>query len=93
MFRADQMLADALHEGLTGKSSSMMASLSVFEQRRNDAEFPYYNFTYEAATLQPPDVPPQNLFAQLAEDKAMASAFVGLFAQATSPADYFQNSV
>ena len=70
VFRADQMLADALHEGLTGKSSSIMASLSVFEQQRNDAEFPYYNFTYEAATLQPPDVPTQNLFAQLAKDKA-----------------------
>lgn len=91
VFRADELLAKAIHDGLSGKTSTMLASLAAFEQQRNDAETPYYDFTYNYATLQPPDEQTLQLYSQLANNEEMAATFLGLFAQTTSPTDFFSN--
>jgi hypothetical protein len=63
--------------------------LSEFEQRRNEIEGPFYDFTYEQATLEPPGLDALQLFAAIQRSQQATDAFLGLFAQTTRPADFF----
>jgi flavin-dependent dehydrogenase len=87
-FRQAAWLAEALDEGLAG-SRPMADALSDFEQRRNAVEGPYYDFTYEQATLEPPPPAAMPLFAAIHNSQAATDAFFGLFAQTTPPAEFF----
>jgi flavin-dependent dehydrogenase len=87
-FRQAAWIAEALDEGLAG-SRPMVDALSDFEQRRNAVEGPYYDFTYEQTTLEPPSPAAIQLFTAVHNSQAAIDAFFGLFAQTTQPADFF----
>ncbi|HET8627966.1 MAG TPA: NAD(P)/FAD-dependent oxidoreductase [Thermomicrobiales bacterium] len=52
-FRDAELLADALAAGLAG-AAPLDAALADYERRRNEAATPYYDYSLERASLQPP---------------------------------------
>jgi len=87
-FRQAARIAEALDEGFSGLRP-MADALTDFEKRRNAVELPYYDFTYEQATLEPPSPAAIQLFAAIHNSQRATDAFLGLFAQTTEPADFF----
>jgi 2-polyprenyl-6-methoxyphenol hydroxylase-like FAD-dependent oxidoreductase len=87
-FRQVDFIAQAIDDGLAGRRP-MLDALADFERRRNEAEMPYYDFTYHQGTMQPPDPSLLPVFAAIAQSPAASSQFFGLFAQTTSPAAFF----
>ena len=67
----------------------MTDALSEFERRRNEVEGAFYDFTYEQATLEPPEPGALQLLAAICRSQQATDAFLGLFAQTTTPADFF----
>lgn len=86
--RQAQLIADAIDSGLAGRRP-MEEALADFERRRNEIELPYYDFTYNQGTFQPPDPESLPLFAAVASSPRATSGFFGLFSQTTSPAAFF----
>jgi 2-polyprenyl-6-methoxyphenol hydroxylase-like FAD-dependent oxidoreductase len=87
-FRQVDFIAQAIDDGLAGRRP-MEEALADFERRRNEAELPYYDFTYHQGTMQPPDPSVLPVFAAVAQSPAATSQFFGLFAQTTHPAAFF----
>jgi len=87
-FRQAAQLAGAVDEGLT-RRRGMTEALCEFEQRRNEVEEGYYDFTYQQGTLEPPDAGTLQLLAAIHKSQLATDAFLGLFAQTTRPADFF----
>ena len=87
-FRQAARIAEAIGEGLNGERP-MADALSDFEKRRNEIEKPFYQFTYEQTTLEPPSPEAIQLFGAIHERQDATDAFFGLFAQTTNPADFF----
>ena len=54
---------------------------------------PYYDFTYEQATLEPPPPEAIQLFAAIYNSQAATEAFFGVFAQTIEPADSLRRPV
>ena len=67
-------------------------ALSEFERRRNEVERAFYDFTYEQATLEPPEPGALELLAAIYRSQQATDAFLGLFAQTTTPADFFSQA-
>jgi flavin-dependent dehydrogenase len=86
--RQAQLAADALDEGLAGRRP-MDEALADFERRRNEIEQPYYDFTYQQSTFDPPDPSLLPVFAAVAASPKATREFFGLFAQTTAPAAFF----
>jgi len=86
--RQAQLAADAIDDGLAGRRP-IEDALAGFEQRRNDIELPYFDFTVEQGTFQPPDPNVLPVFAAVARSPQATSQFFGLFTQTTTPAAFF----
>ena len=65
------------------------ATLAGYEQTRDQAALPMYEFTTELAALGPPRVERQALFAALAGRQAEINRFLGVITGAVPIADYF----
>ncbi|MEV6342952.1 NAD(P)/FAD-dependent oxidoreductase [Actinoplanes sp. NPDC051851] len=90
-FRDAGLLAEALHQGLTGERPAADA-LAEYHLRRDGHAVPYYEYTCDFATLVP--YPPEvcELLCLATENAAVASDLVGLFGQTVSPADFFSSA-
>jgi flavin-dependent dehydrogenase len=78
-FRDAELLADALDQG----------SLAEYEQRRNEAVMPVYEFTHQLAALEPPPPEMQELFAALQDDEEEAGRFLGTVAGTVPLQEFF----
>ena len=87
-FRQAAELAEAVGDGLSGKRQ-MTVALSDFEKRRDEVEGAFYDFTYQQATLDPPTAEALQLFGTIHKSQEATNAFLGLFAQTTSPGEFF----
>jgi 2-polyprenyl-6-methoxyphenol hydroxylase-like FAD-dependent oxidoreductase len=87
-FRDAEMLADAVHDGLSG-ASSIDAALLPFEQRRNASSLPLYAFTTEMAKLDPPPQEIIDLFLALRDNPEDTRAYFGVFAQSVPVERFF----
>jgi flavin-dependent dehydrogenase len=87
-FRDAELLADALDAGFTG-SRPLEDALADYEQRRNEASRPLYELTYEFASLAPPSLEQQALFAELRDDEERTNRFFGTIAGTVPVADFF----
>jgi flavin-dependent dehydrogenase len=83
-----ELLADAIDSGLSGHEPLDIA-LERYEQQRNDAAFPLYEFTCQLASLAPPPLEMQRLFAALKGNQGQTNRFFGLFAQTVSIPEFF----
>ncbi len=86
--RQAQLLADAVDAGLAGRRP-MEESLADFERRRNEIELPFYDFTYQQGSFDPPPPDALPLFAAVANSPKATSEFFGVFAQTMTPAAFF----
>jgi 2-polyprenyl-6-methoxyphenol hydroxylase-like FAD-dependent oxidoreductase len=87
-FRDADLLAEAIDAALSG-AQPPDAALAAYEQRRNGAGMPYYDFTMKLASLQPPPQEMQQLFGALRGNQPDTNRFIGLIAQTTPVQEFF----
>jgi len=87
-FRDAELLADAIDAGFSGREP-LDAALAGYEQRRNEAAMPVYDFTMQLASLEPPPPEMQQLFGALHGNQPDTDRFFGLIAGTTSIPEYF----
>lgn len=87
-FRDAELLADAVHEGLSGDVPLEQAT-APFEARRNEASLPLYGFSRDMALLEPPPEVMIDLFTALQYSQPDIDAYFGIFAQSCRVQDFF----
>jgi 2-polyprenyl-6-methoxyphenol hydroxylase-like FAD-dependent oxidoreductase len=83
-----ELLVEAIDSGLSGRQP-LDTALAQYEQQRNEAAFPLYEFTCQLATLAPPPPEKQKLLAALRGNQEQTNRFFGLFAQTVSIPAFF----
>ena len=86
--RDAELLADAVSAGLGGHRP-LEAALAGYEQARDQAALPMYEFTTQLASFAPPSAEQEALFAALAGRPAEIDRFFGVITGAVPMADYF----
>jgi flavin-dependent dehydrogenase len=87
-FHSAELLAEAVDAGFSGREP-LDGALEKYEQQRNHAAFPHYDFTCQLATQEPPPPETQQLFAALKGNQEQTDRFFGIFAQTVTPPDFF----
>ena len=87
-FRDASYLAEALDAGLSGRQP-LGEALDGYEQQRDAATLPIYEFTCQNATFSPPSPEMAQLFAALHHNQEATDRFLGLFAQTVSVSAFF----
>jgi 2-polyprenyl-6-methoxyphenol hydroxylase-like FAD-dependent oxidoreductase len=87
-FRDAELLSQALDAGLSGRRP-LDAALAEYEQQRNEAAMPLYEFTHQLASLAPPAPEMQQLFAALRDNPEQSNRFFGLIAGTVSIPEFF----
>jgi flavin-dependent dehydrogenase len=86
-FGSAEWLADAIDAGFSGREPQLQA-LEGYEQKRNNAELPYYDLTAQLATFEPPPPEMQQLLAALVDNPEQRSRWFGVLAH-TVPVQEF----
>jgi 2-polyprenyl-6-methoxyphenol hydroxylase-like FAD-dependent oxidoreductase len=87
-FRDAKLLSEAIDAGLDGRQP-LDAALACYEQQRNEAAMPIYEFTYQLAALQPPAPEMQQLFAALRHNQGQTNRFFGIIAGTVPIPEFF----
>ena len=87
-FRDADLLAEAVDASLSGRRP-VEEAMGGYEQRRNAAALPTYEFTCQLAMLEPPSADMQQLFASLRGNQADTDRFMGILAGTTSIPEFF----
>ncbi|RAQ94171.1 NAD(P)/FAD-dependent oxidoreductase [Thermogemmatispora tikiterensis] len=87
-FRDAELVAEAVDAGLTG-SQPLEEALASYEQRRNEAAMPLYEFTCQLAQLEPPSPAMQQLFAALRHNQEQTNRFLGTLAGTVPVPEFF----
>jgi flavin-dependent dehydrogenase len=87
-FRDAELVAEAVDAGISGKRP-MEESLAEYEQRRNAATLPMYEFTCQFAMLEPPPPEMLQLFAALRHDQEQTNRFFGTIAGTVPIPEFF----
>ncbi|GHO57577.1 NAD(P)/FAD-dependent oxidoreductase [Ktedonobacter robiniae] len=88
-FRDAELLAAALDDGFAGRRP-LAAALAHYEQRRNAASRPFYEFTLETAQMKPLTVGQRELLQALPRHPTAASQFFGVLTGVVQPATFFR---
>jgi flavin-dependent dehydrogenase len=87
-FHSAERVAGALDDAFTGRSTYDDV-LAGYQQQRDEAALPLYQFTTQLATLDPPPPDLQELLAAVAGKQKAMDAFVSVTAGTLSPVDFF----
>jgi flavin-dependent dehydrogenase len=87
-FRDAELVAEAVDAGLSGKRP-IEEAMAEYEQRRNEATFPIYEFTCQLAALESPPPEMQQLFAALRNNQEQTNRFVGTIAGTVPVPEFF----
>ncbi|HEY7138294.1 MAG TPA: NAD(P)/FAD-dependent oxidoreductase [Acidimicrobiia bacterium] len=87
-FRDAELCANALDEALDGRRP-FDAVMSDYQQTRDAAVLPMYEFTTQLATLEPPPPEVQQLLGAIHGDPEAMDAFVSVVAGTMSPVEFF----
>jgi 2-polyprenyl-6-methoxyphenol hydroxylase-like FAD-dependent oxidoreductase len=87
-FRDAELLSAAIDAGLSGRRP-LDAALADYEQRRNQAALPIYEFTYQLASLAPPTPEMQQLFGALRHNQEQTNRFFGMIAGTVAIPEFF----
>ncbi|MDP8924512.1 MAG: NAD(P)/FAD-dependent oxidoreductase [Chloroflexota bacterium] len=90
-FRDAEALTDAIDAGLGGRRP-LEEALAEYEQRRNEAAIPMYEYTCELAALAPPPPEMQALFAALRGNQDDTNCFLGTIAGTVPILEFFAPS-
>ncbi len=86
--RDAELLADLLHQGLSGQRE-LDEAMAEFAPRRDAVSVPLHLFSQDMAKLALPTDDVVKLFGALAGNQAQADRYFGVFGQTVSPADFF----
>jgi 2-polyprenyl-6-methoxyphenol hydroxylase-like FAD-dependent oxidoreductase len=88
--RQADLLAEAIDDGMAGRQD-LMGALEGYHRRRDDAEIPYYDFTYHMTTYQPVDDAEGTLalYQAISKNPEATAGFWGVFGQTVLPAEFF----
>lgn len=87
-FRDAELVAEAVDAGFSGKRP-IEEAMAEYEQRRNEATFPIYEFTCQLASLEAPPPEQQQLFAALRNNQEQTNRFVGTIAGTVPVPEFF----
>lgn len=87
-FRDAELLATAINEGLS-EGWLMEDALTGYEQRRNEAALPMYQFTCDLARLAPPTTEMRQLLTELLGNQEDTNRFFGTLAGTVSLDEFF----
>jgi len=87
-FGSAEWLAEAIDAGLGGRQPIEQA-LAAYEETRNQAELPYFDFTTQLSALQPPPAEVQQLLEALRENPEQRSRFFGVLAHTVPVTEFF----
>jgi flavin-dependent dehydrogenase len=87
-FRDAESLAEAIDAGLGG-NRPLASTLTDYEQHRNKAARPMYEFLYGLASLAPLPPEKQQLFAAMQGNQAATNRFFGLLGGTVSLPEFF----
>jgi 2-polyprenyl-6-methoxyphenol hydroxylase-like FAD-dependent oxidoreductase len=82
-----EQLAAAIDAGLSGRED-LERALGAAEAARNERVRPMYEFTNHLATLEPPSVEMQEVFAALCGNQEATNAFLSAITGAASLGDF-----
>jgi hypothetical protein len=83
----DGLLAASLDDGFADRKPIDQA-LANYEQRRNEAALPMYQFTLDLASMTPPSVEQQVMFEALRHNQEATDQFFGVLTGVISPKDF-----
>jgi flavin-dependent dehydrogenase len=86
--RGAELLAEAIDAGFSGEQPLEQA-LAGYEQKRNEAAMPMYNFTCDLAKLEPPHDEMVALLKALEGNQEDTNRFLGTFAGIVPMAEFF----
>jgi 2-polyprenyl-6-methoxyphenol hydroxylase-like FAD-dependent oxidoreductase len=87
-FRQAAELASSLDDGLA-KRKAMEVCLVEFQRKRDEVELPFYDFTYQQGTFQPPPPEAFALFGAIHKSEEATRGFFSLFTQTLTPMEFF----
>jgi 2-polyprenyl-6-methoxyphenol hydroxylase-like FAD-dependent oxidoreductase len=87
-FRDAELCATALHEALSG-ARPFEAAMAGYQSERDRRSLPFYEFTAQLATLEPPPPELQRVLADVHGDQDAMDGFARVGGAVTSPADFF----
>jgi 2-polyprenyl-6-methoxyphenol hydroxylase-like FAD-dependent oxidoreductase len=87
-FRDAELVAEAVDAALSGRQP-IEEAMAEYEQRRNKAAFPMYEFTCQLAALEPPPPEMQQLFAALRHNQEQTNRFFGVMAGTVPVPEFF----
>jgi flavin-dependent dehydrogenase len=87
-FRSAEWMVEAIDAGFSGRQPLEQA-LAAYEQRRNQSEIPYFDFTTQLAALAPPPPEIVQILEALRDNPEQRSRFFGVFAHAVPVEDFF----
>jgi flavin-dependent dehydrogenase len=87
-FGSAELLAEAIDAGFSGREP-LEHALAGYEQKRNQAELPYYDLTAQLATFEPPPPEMQQLLAALVENAEQRSRWFGVLAHTVPVQEFF----
>ncbi|HYB01997.1 MAG TPA: hypothetical protein VED37_17380 [Ktedonobacteraceae bacterium] len=88
-FRDAELLATALDDGFTGRQP-LEEALDHYEQQRNAASKPFYEFTLDTAQMKPLVVEQIELLRALTHQPVAASQFFGVLTGIVQPTEFFR---
>ena len=89
--RDAELLANAITTGLGG-SQPLETALGEYQQARDQAVKPMYDFTLDVASLSPPELEQQLLFKALQRDPHQTQRFLGVLTGAVPVGEFFSPS-
>jgi flavin-dependent dehydrogenase len=87
-FRHAELLADALDDGLSGRTQ-LESALDKYEKRRDAAALPIYELTTQLASFAPPAPTQLALMQSLRGNQAQTSRFFGVLTGSIPMAEFF----
>lgn len=87
-FRDAEFLTDAIDAGFTGRQP-LDTALATYEETRNAATGPIFEFTCQLAALQPPLPEQLQLFEALRHNRAETDRFLGIMTGTVSIPEFF----
>ncbi len=87
-FLSAELCADALHQSLSGAAPYDDAML-IYQRARDERVTPFFHFTLQLATCEPPPPQVQQLLATAAGNREAEEAFARMNGGVLSPAEFF----
>lgn len=87
-FAGAELLAEAIDAGFSGREP-LQEALAEYEQKRNQAELPYFELTTQLAALESPPPETLQLLSALQHNPEQRSRFFGVIAHTVPVQDFF----